>query len=561
MSSWGLISSCLKPRLWESPRMPARAEPERCRPEARVAGRSGAAGPPLREELVIVKVEEDPAGGREPEPPGAWPDPETSRQHFRQLSYQEVAGPEEALRRLRELCRRWLRPELHSKEQILELLVLEQFLTMLPEELQAWVREHCPESGEEAAAAVRALQSALDGASPQESVTFEDVAASLTWEQWERVDPARRDLCKDSAREVYGGTIPAGLETRAETKELIPKREMSEVEPQGQLPEVSQGMACPSAEGGATQGDRGQKHSRCPSSLKLENPPEEQGLTSTSQLSQNGATEDRDSESNGLGNRSPSCVLCPHIRTAERPADGHEHGCKCRQCLHMGSRHAVDSGEQFRSSDLFEGQRQFREERPYKCDNCEKSFKQRSDLLKHQRIHTGEKPYECQACGKSFSQSAALIKHQRTHTGEKPYTCLKCGECFRQSSHLNRHQRTHTGERYYKCEECGETGHVSSLFRHQRLHKGERPYKCEECQKGFKQRSDLFKHQRIHTGEKPYGCSVCGKSFSQSATLIKHQRTHTGEKPYKCLDCGDSFRQSTHLIRHQRIHQNKVSSF
>ncbi|XP_069920502.1 zinc finger protein 394 isoform X2 [Oryctolagus cuniculus] len=211
MSSWGLISSCLKPRLWESPRMPARAEPERCRPEARVAGRSGAAGPPLREELVIVKVEEDPAGGREPEPPGAWPDPETSRQHFRQLSYQEVAGPEEALRRLRELCRRWLRPELHSKEQILELLVLEQFLTMLPEELQAWVREHCPESGEEAAAAVRALQSALDGASPQESVTFEDVAASLTWEQWERVDPARRDLCKDSAREVYGGTIPAAV--------------------------------------------------------------------------------------------------------------------------------------------------------------------------------------------------------------------------------------------------------------------------------------------------------------------------------------------------------------
>ncbi|XP_022356313.1 zinc finger protein 394 isoform X2 [Enhydra lutris kenyoni] len=131
------------------------------------AARSRVGAPSLRDGLLIVKVEEDSPERQEPDRSGDFQDPEKSRQRFRRFRYQEVAGPDEALNRLRELCRRWLRPEMHSKEQILELLVLEQFLSILPQELQAWVRRHCPQSAEKAAAAVRAFQRTLDGASPQ----------------------------------------------------------------------------------------------------------------------------------------------------------------------------------------------------------------------------------------------------------------------------------------------------------------------------------------------------------------------------------------------------------
>ncbi|XP_027377115.1 zinc finger and SCAN domain-containing protein 2 isoform X3 [Bos indicus x Bos taurus] len=67
--------------------------------------------------------------------------------------HEDVAGgPQGALGRLRELCRRWLRPEMHTKEQM---------LTVLPREIQAWLQEHRPESGEEAVALVEDLTQTL----------------------------------------------------------------------------------------------------------------------------------------------------------------------------------------------------------------------------------------------------------------------------------------------------------------------------------------------------------------------------------------------------------------
>ncbi|NP_663776.2 zinc finger protein 394 [Rattus norvegicus] len=522
-----------------------------------MAAGSGVAPPPLGVGLCAVKVEEDSPGSQEPSGSGDWQNPETSRKQFRQLRYQEVAGPEEALSRLWELCRRWLRPELRSKEQIMELLVLEQFLTILPQELQAYVRDHCPESGEEAAALARTLQRALDGASLQSFATFKDVAESLTWEEWEQLAAARKGFCRESTKDP-GSTVGPGLETKAVTTDVILKQEMSkEAESQAWLQEVSQGKVPVFTKCGDTWEDWEERLPKAAELLPLQSSPEEQGRTAIPHLL--GVSKDEsDSKDNEFGN-SGSLVLGQHIQTAEGLVTNGECGEDHKQGLHAKC-HTVKPHSSVDSAlGLLESQRHFQEGRPYKCDSCEKRFRQRSDLFKHQRTHTGEKPYQCQECGKSFSQSAALVKHQRTHTGEKPYACPECGECFRQSSHLSRHQRTHGSEKYCKCEECGEIFHISSLFKHQRLHKGERPHKCEVCEKSFKQRSDLFKHQRIHTGEKPYMCFVCERRFSQSATLIKHQRTHTGEKPYKCFQCGERFRQSTHLVRHQRIHHNSVS--
>lgn len=118
-----------------------------------------ASPPPEPEDVLIVNLQEDSWGSDskpQKEVHGHVPGLEVSRRCFRQFQYQDAAGPHEAFSQLWALCCRWLRPEIRLKEQILELLVLEQFLSILPREVQTWVQARHPESGEEAVALVEA---------------------------------------------------------------------------------------------------------------------------------------------------------------------------------------------------------------------------------------------------------------------------------------------------------------------------------------------------------------------------------------------------------------------
>lgn len=165
------------------------------------------------------------------------------------------------------------------------------------------------------------------------------------------------------------------------------------------------------------------------------------------------------------------------------------------------------------------------------CNFCTYSTPKRYLLSRHLKSHSEERPYKCQVCERGFKTMTSLQNHVNTHTGTKPHLCKHCDSCFTTSGELARHTRyRHTHEKPHKCYECDYASvELSKLKRHIRCHTGERPYQCPHCTYASPDTFKLKRHLRIHTGEKPYECDVCQARFTQSNSLKAHKLIHSGE--------------------------------
>ncbi|XP_054106513.2 zinc finger and SCAN domain-containing protein 5A-like [Callithrix jacchus] len=454
-------------------------------------------------------------------------DPETCHMNFRMFSCPEQSDPIQALRRLTELCHLWLRPDLHTKEQILDMLVMEQFLISMPQELQVLVMMNGVRSCKELEDLLR------NNGRPKKwsVVTFqgkEYIVQDSDAEMAEAPTSVRDDLRDvpsqraSSVNDVHPGegqasrelqTLPGGqsllsifhcqgedfllpetTDIRGDPKSPGPKQTLEKNLKENSEENPGLTFLEPRLPKGHTDLVKEKDGKEPPKRASVANVDADTASACAVDTEASTHSEDRES----LNPRGPTRSKPDATSISQEGPQGGDTPMGNRESPGPAGMNPVHSPGPADAGSHPAGQEAVAL-RPFACDVCSKRFKYYSKLVIHKRSHTGERRFQCNLCGKRFMQLSDLRVHQRTHTGERPYTCDVCQKRFTRTFSLKCHKRSHTGEK---------------------------PYECRVCERVFTYRKNLKQHQRIHSGEKPYKCSQCPTAFGRPETLKRHQKTH-----------------------------------
>ena len=270
-----------------------------------------------------------------------------------------------------------------------------------------------------------------------------------------------------------------------------------------------------------------------------------------------------------------SCLVC-QVDLLDHEIHHHvlHYRCKfCRKSLRLLR------NNQTVPNDLRDTERTIAKDDATTCSFCHRYFYETHSRKQHEKTEhiLKEKPFRCNDCSKSFASAVGLSHHQRQHEEcPKQYSCVFCNINFTSEVSLKRHIKTlHHSEKkiHIECEECGANFKRNDILtRHlMEIHKKTsynthyarllaKPFKCGHCTMRFTRKEHLEKHnnKKFKCSEKETSCNICFETFAS----VKNKRRHLDTVHYKihdthkCEYCAKSFGRKDNLNKHiQNFHR------
>lgn len=171
------------------------------------------------------------------------------------------------------------------------------------------------------------------------------------------------------------------------------------------------------------------------------------------------------------------------------------------------------------------------DEKKYKCDQCDKSFKVRVHLRHHINSHLPDNEkfiHECPQCEKRYSSVFCLRQHiKHIHDKVSKFKCQFCGKIFSRKANLDSHlNHVHTKDKNFECDICGLKVKSKGILRNHKLLHSTNPAdmkQCTYCTKQYKTQNQLINHMAKHKKNKEFfTCSICAVTFPRAKQLENH---------------------------------------
>ncbi|XP_067643605.1 uncharacterized protein [Eurosta solidaginis] len=192
------------------------------------------------------------------------------------------------------------------------------------------------------------------------------------------------------------------------------------------------------------------------------------------------------------------------------------------------------------------------DERNYKCDQCEKAFKNTKQLKNHRRWHRNHnKTSVAKKESTKIEETSSVTSEKLKEKNNKEPTAGVSSQVTTNTTIPTTVPSTAPARSFHRCKDCDAIFSHQKTLREHLCKNVAAAVQCEVCERILTSRSSLKLHMQSHEPSRRFKCNTCDYSTSDHNAFRRHKMTHDNNaKMYACIHCDYKSIQSVAYQKH-----------